>query len=96
MPTQNVSLSPRLKRFVEARVRSGRYANASEVVRAGLRLLEEEEALGELRLERLRQAAKAGIEDVAAGRFREVAADAVDGLIMGIAGEAGGAADPGR
>ena len=34
-----VSLTPELRRFIEAQVASGRYSTASEVVRAGLRLL---------------------------------------------------------
>lgn len=34
-----VSLTPELRRFIEAQVASGRYLTASEVVRAGLRLL---------------------------------------------------------
>lgn len=38
--TLNVSLTPRLSRFVEGRVRSGKYQTASEVVREALRLLE--------------------------------------------------------
>ena len=41
--TLNVSLTPELERFVTARVASGRYQTASEVVRAGLRLLEQSE-----------------------------------------------------
>lgn len=47
MPTQrtslNVSLTPELERFIAARVASGHYQSASEVVRAGLRLLLERE-----------------------------------------------------
>ena len=39
----NVHLTPELKQLVEDRVASGRYSSASEVIRAGLRLLEEEE-----------------------------------------------------
>ncbi len=37
----NVSLTPELERFIAARVASGRYQTASEVVRAGLQLLEQ-------------------------------------------------------
>jgi putative addiction module CopG family antidote len=41
--TRNVSLTPELERTVDEKVASGRYRSASEVVRAGLRLLEREE-----------------------------------------------------
>ena len=37
MPTRNVNLTEELDRFVLAKVESGRYENASEVVRAALR-----------------------------------------------------------
>lgn len=39
----NVSLTPELDEFVQARVATGRYQTASEVVREGLRLLERQE-----------------------------------------------------
>ena len=39
--TLNISLTAELGQFIEARVASGRYSSASEVVRDGLRLLEE-------------------------------------------------------
>ena len=39
----NVSLTPELEKFVNAKVDSGRYNSASEVVREALRLLEEHE-----------------------------------------------------
>jgi len=41
--TRNVSLAPAQDRFVEELVAGGRFRTASEVVRAGLRLLEEQE-----------------------------------------------------
>lgn len=40
----NVSLGNRWEEFVESAVKSGRYGSASEVVREGLRLVEEREA----------------------------------------------------
>jgi antitoxin ParD1/3/4 len=40
----NVSLTPELERFVSAKVETGRYNSASEVVREALRLLEEDDS----------------------------------------------------
>ena len=41
--TRNVSLTPELEAFIDERVATGRFRSASEVVRAGLRLLLEDE-----------------------------------------------------
>jgi antitoxin ParD1/3/4 len=60
MPTRNVNLTQELDRFVLARVESGRFENASEVVRAALRTLEREEQLYEAKLEALRAAIDEG------------------------------------
>jgi antitoxin ParD1/3/4 len=54
MPTRNVNLTDHYDEFVERQIASGQYKNASEVMRAGLRLLErqareEEEKLSVLR-----------------------------------------------
>ncbi len=38
-PTRNIALTHELEGYIKAQVASGHYANASEVVRAGLRLL---------------------------------------------------------
>ena len=45
MPTRNVVLSDRQQQLVESLVQSGRYQNASEVLREGLRLIEQRERL---------------------------------------------------
>jgi antitoxin ParD1/3/4 len=39
--TRNIALTPHFDEFVRAKIDSGRYQSASEVVREGLRLLEE-------------------------------------------------------
>lgn len=43
MPSRNISLTDHFDSFVEQSIRAGRFANASEVVRAGLHLLERQE-----------------------------------------------------
>jgi antitoxin ParD1/3/4 len=60
MPTRNVNLTEDLERFVLTKVEGGRYENASEVVRAGLRALEREEQEYEAKLTALRAAIKVG------------------------------------
>ncbi|MGI8770454.1 MAG: type II toxin-antitoxin system ParD family antitoxin [Acidobacteriaceae bacterium] len=60
MPTRNVSLTVELDRFVSMRIKSGRYENASEVVRAALRTLEREEQEQRAKLKALRTAIDEG------------------------------------
>ncbi|MBP0443848.1 type II toxin-antitoxin system ParD family antitoxin [Roseomonas sp. SSH11] len=48
--TRNVSLTPEIEAFIDGRVAAGRYRSASEVVRAALRLLQEEERRWEQRM----------------------------------------------
>jgi antitoxin ParD1/3/4 len=60
MPTRNVNLTEELDRFVLSKVESGRYENASEVVRSGLRALEREEQEYEAKLAALRAAIDEG------------------------------------
>jgi len=60
MPT-SVALSPHFETFIRQQVDSGRFNNASEVVRAGLRLLEEREADQTAKLQALREAIAGGL-----------------------------------
>jgi len=60
MPTRNVNLTQELDRFVRAKVESGRFENASEVVRAALRSLEQGEREFEVKMEALRAAVDEG------------------------------------
>ena len=60
MPT-SVALSPHCETFIRDQVESGRYNNVSEVVRAGLRLLEDTERQQAIQLQALRS-------DIAAGK----------------------------
>ena len=60
MPT-SVALSSHFETFVRNQVESGRYNNASEVVRAGLRLLEDQQKQAELQLEAMKAAIAAGL-----------------------------------
>ncbi|HEY1886636.1 MAG TPA: type II toxin-antitoxin system ParD family antitoxin, partial [Roseiarcus sp.] len=56
MRTRNVVLTERQEELIESLVTSGRYQNASEVLRDGLRLVEQREAEDKGRLEALRAA----------------------------------------
>ncbi|MFA7608199.1 MAG: type II toxin-antitoxin system ParD family antitoxin [Rhodocyclaceae bacterium] len=72
MPTRNVVLTEHQQNLVEMLVQSGRYQNASEVLREGLRLVERREQLDTAKLEVLRNAANKGWEDLDAGRYTDV------------------------
>ena len=61
----SVSLGDHFEQFVDSKVASGRYQNASEVIRAGLRLLEEEE----VKFLTLSKAIQEGIESGVATDF---------------------------
>ena len=82
MPTRNVVLSDRQAALVAKLVDSGRYQNASEVMRAGLRLIERQETEEEIRLQAMREAVNTGIADIAAGRYQafDTDEDLRDGL----------------
>ena len=64
----SISLGNHFDSFVQNRISVGRYKNVSEVIRAGLRLLEEEES----KIVALRQAIQEGIESGIANDFDPV------------------------
>jgi len=60
----HVSLTPKLEELVREKVESGLYNNASEVVREALRLMQEQEEIRRLKLERLRDELAKGEADI--------------------------------
>lgn len=84
MPTRNVSLTDHFDRFVEENVETGRYQNASEVVREGLRLLERQQQELSARMDRLRAAIDVGEEAVERGAFVDVEVQGLGDLLGGL------------
>lgn len=72
MPTRNVVLTEHHARVIEKLVKSGRYQNASEVLREGLRLVERRDAQDAAKLKMLRAAAKVGFDALDEGRYRDI------------------------
>jgi antitoxin ParD1/3/4 len=58
----NIDLTPQLEEMVKKKVASGLYGSASEVVREALRLMEEQDQVRAVKLERLRQDIRDGLE----------------------------------
>jgi antitoxin ParD1/3/4 len=81
VPTKNVNLSDHHANFIQRSVTGGGYRNASEVVRAGLRILEQQEREEKLKLEVLRKAAKQAFDAIDRGEFVTVAADEIDSFL---------------
>ncbi|MBV8125166.1 MAG: type II toxin-antitoxin system ParD family antitoxin [Burkholderiaceae bacterium] len=69
MPTRNVVLTAHQAGLVERLVQSGRYQDASEVLREGLRLVEERERLEEAKFKAIELAAKEEWANIAVGRY---------------------------
>ena len=67
MPTRNVVLTDSQPDLIERLIADGRYQNASEALRAGLRLLEREEA----EMTPLCNRPAAGLEEARAGALAE-------------------------
>ena len=65
----NISLTPHLEEMIRAKIASGSYNSASEVVREALRLLEEEDQLRSLKMQTLREDIREGLESGASMVF---------------------------
>jgi len=63
----NVSLTPELEQFVNAKVSSGMYTSASEVIRESLRLLHTYEDLQNQRIKQLNQSTDIGLTQLNTG-----------------------------
>ena len=86
MPTRNVSLTKELDQFVATKVKEGLYANASEVMRTALRLLEKEEREYEQKMAVLRAAIAEGD---ASGDAEDGVFERLDAYIEELAAEKG-------
>lgn len=75
MPTRNINLTEHYDRFVEEQVDAGRYQNASEVLRAGLRLLEQQTQTEDEKMTLLRQLAAGGFRSLDQGQGLNVASE---------------------
>ena len=75
MPTRNINLTEHYNQFVEEQIEAGKYKNASEVLRAGLRLLEQQTQSDEEKLTLLRKLATDGFRSLDLGRGINVSSE---------------------
>jgi len=79
----NVSLTPKLEEIIQNKIRSGLYSSASEVIREGLRLLQEKDQVREMHLARLREDITAGIEQADNGEVKPMDMGAIKARARG-------------
>lgn len=72
MPTRNINLTDRYDEFVTEQIVSGRYRNASEVLRAGLRLLEQQSHEDRQKIALLQKLAAEGFNQLDQGQGIEL------------------------
>lgn len=88
MPTRNVVLTEHLEEVIDRLVKTGRYQNASEVLRDGLRLVEQREAREKAKLAALREAANIGFHDIEQGRFEDITEESLEKFVRGLGQQA--------
>lgn len=87
MPTRNVVLTEHHEEVIERMVKSGRYQNASEVLREGLRLIEVRENREAAKLQALREAAQIGFADLDEGGFVDIPNNELEDFIADLGRE---------
>lgn len=75
MATRNIVLTNHQSEVVDRLVESGRYQNASEVLRTGLRMVEEAESAYLTKMNELRDAIEQGQRDMESGKTRQFTGD---------------------
>ena len=73
----NISLSPQLEDYIKEKITTGPYHSESEVIREGLRLLEAQDAMQNMKLQALRKDIEAGIQSLDAGKGRPFDKEAI-------------------
>lgn len=84
----NISLTPELDSYVQEKVKTGMYHSASEVIREGLRLLQEQDLLRQARLEQLRREIAIGVEQIERGQYTDYDVDNLEPLVEKIEAKA--------
>jgi antitoxin ParD1/3/4 len=64
----NVSLTPELEKLVTQKVQSGLYQSASEVIREGLRLLDDQDRIREVHLNEVRKKIETSLDQLDRGK----------------------------
>jgi antitoxin ParD1/3/4 len=83
-----VTLSDQQAAFIRQRIGDGHYQDASEVIRAALRLLEQREAEDQFKLQTLRRLANEGFAEIDRGEFVEVEPGNLDQFMDALYAEA--------
>jgi antitoxin ParD1/3/4 len=84
MPTRNVNISAQQAEFIRKSIGAGGFRNVSEVVRAGLRLLEQEESQNKLKLKHLRSLVKEGFDAIDRGDYESITQDNLGQFLDGL------------
>ncbi|MGH9947565.1 MAG: type II toxin-antitoxin system ParD family antitoxin [Pyrinomonadaceae bacterium] len=74
----NVSLTPELEKYVNDKVKTGRYNSASEVIRESLRTLQDQDELQRIRRDELRREIMLGVDSIRNGKGIRMKASELD------------------